>query len=100
MTSHEAMLALSTSVADLPPDDARHAAADAAIDVLKPAWQDQMKQAWSTPAIGSAGLHDKAALLDSLIDREDDGSCWGNPLLSLAASLAEDVLRQQASAPT
>ena len=45
-----------------------------------------------------AGLYDKAELLESLIDREEDGSVAGGSLLSLAVSLAEDVLRQHAGA--
>ena len=46
------------------------------------------------PAIGPGGLRDKAELLETLIDRDNDGSVPGGPALRLAASLAADVQRQ------
>ncbi len=87
------MMALSLSVADLPPADPRHAATGAAVARLRAQWADEMEQAWTVPAAGSAGLREKAGLLDGLIDRDADGSVPGSAALTLAASLAADVLR-------
>ena len=94
----KAMDALALSVADLPPSDPRHAAADAAIERLRPLWTDQVEQARTVPAVGPSGLRDKAELLVWLIDLDEDGSVPGNPVLSLAASLAMDVLLQHGTA--
>jgi len=94
----QAMTTLSLSVADLRPDDPRHEVASAAIDRLRPAWMDQVEHAWTVPAAGPSGLRDKAELLDALIDRDEDGSAPASPALSLAASLATDILQQHGSA--
>ena len=91
--AHAAMAALSASVADLMPGDPRHDAAGAAIADLRARWASEVEQASSVPAAGAVGLRDKAGLLDSLIDREEDGRVPGTPALGVAASLAADVLR-------
>ena len=92
--THRSMTALSLSVAELSPSDPRHEAVSAAVSRLQPVWHDEVEQAWSLPAGGLPGVRDKAELLNLLIDRDQDGSVPGSPVLSLAASLAADVLRQ------
>jgi hypothetical protein len=89
------MTALSASVADLIQDDPRHLAATAAVDRLKPAWREQVEQASRMAAHSGCGLYEKASLLDSLIERDDQNTALGGPALSVAASLAADVLRQR-----
>ena len=92
--SLRAMTALSASVADLLQDDPRHRAATAAVDRLKPAWREQVEQASRMPSHSASGLYEKANLLESLIERDDQNTALGGPALSVAASLAADVLRQ------
>jgi len=93
--SLRAMTALSASVADLIQDDPLHLAACAAVDRLKPAWREQVEQASRMPAHSASGLYEKASLLDSLIERDDQNTALGGAALSVAASLAADVLHQR-----
>ena len=95
--AHAAMTSLSLSVAEVLPGDPRHAAVVSAVALLRSQWGDEVKQVWSIPAAGLSGLRDKAGLLDSLIDRDTDGSVPGSPVLALAASLAADVLQLSAA---
>ncbi len=87
----EAMAALLASIADLPPTEARHDAAYAAVGQLRPGWEDDVATACRHPARTAAGLHAKAELAAKLFDRETDGTVVGSPAVRLAASLADDV---------
>ena len=93
-TTQKAMVAMSLSVADLAADDPVRGAANAAVARLRPQWAHEIQQASTVPAAGPSGLRDKAELLGTLIDRDEDGTVLGGPVLSLAASLAADVLQQ------
>ncbi len=92
LVTHGCMTALSTSVADLLPEDPRHAAAYAAIDLLKPRWATEIAKACRTPAAGPRGLLSKASLLEALVVRDEADVVQGGPALQLAASLADDLL--------
>ena len=91
--THAALMALVLSVADLAPIDPRHEAANAAIAQLRAQWAHEVEQAWTTPAAGPSGLRDKARLLEGLMGRDEEGAASGGPVLALAASLTDDVLR-------
>ncbi len=96
MVSQQAMTALSVSVADLPPDDPRHAAAYAAAAMLRPRWQEQVALACRIPATFPSAFQTKAALFSSMVERDVDDAVIGSPALKVAASLANDVLAYEA----
>jgi hypothetical protein len=95
--THAALMALALSVADLAPTDPRH---EAAVAQLRAQWAHEVEQVWTTPAAGPSGLRDKARLLEGLLDHVGDGAASGGPVLALAASLTDDVLRLCGAAVT
>lgn len=92
LVTHRAMTALATSVAALPPDDPRHAAAHDAAALLLPDWQAQVGRVCAMPGENEQALQLKARLLSTLFDRDEADLVIGGPVLSLAASLVDDVL--------
>ena len=92
LATHAAMHALSASVADISPNDPRHAAAYAASEVLQQRWRKQIARACRLPASGRSGLLAKAVLLSRLVDRDEADAVLGGPAAEVAASLADDIL--------
>ena len=92
--THDAMLALASSVAELVPDDPRHVAAHEAAARLRPQWQQQVAQICRMPAaLDEIPL--KAALLGSLVGRDDTDTAIAPPASRLTMSLIEDVLAHE-----
>ncbi len=91
--TQRAISALSESVADIAPDDPRHAAAYAAMEHLMPTWLEQVAEVCRLPAVGLRGFQAKSEALEQLVDRDDDGTVHGGPALRVAASLARDILQ-------
>ncbi len=91
-TTHAAMTALSVSVADLSPEDPRHATAHGAAALLQPRWQEQIERAVRLPAEGPHGFRLKASLVATLVERDPGDTVVGPPALRIAASLADDLL--------
>ena len=92
LATQAAMQALSASVADMPPDDPRHAAAYAASDLLGRRWRSQIARACRLPGTGRSGFLAKSILLSRLVDRDEADAVLGGPAAEVAASLADDVL--------
>ena len=92
LATQAAMRALSTSVADVLPDDPRHAAAYAASDLLRRRWRNEIARVCRLPARGRAGFVAKSVLLSRLVDRDEEDAVLGGPAAEVAASLADDVL--------
>lgn len=95
-----AMAAVHDGVADLKPDDPAREIAYRIVNRLQPAWRDDLRQAARIPAAGAGALRLKAHLLTTLVQFESDEADNEHPLLSLAASLAADVLHHTAHYPT
>lgn len=92
LVSNRAMMALAQSVATLLPADPRHAAAYAAVDLLRPDWRRALDRACALAPSTRDGLLAKSGLLASLVERDELDAVVGGPVAQLAASLADDLL--------
>ncbi len=92
----EAMDLLTASVAELHPSDPRHEASYAVAGELRPGWVAQLERVSALPALGVRGMAAKAALIVGLAERDEAGHVVGTPVLRVAASLADDLLRLDA----
>jgi hypothetical protein len=84
---------MTTSVAELHPADPRHEASYAVVAELRPGWVAQLERVAALPALGSRGIAAKASLVANLAERDEAGQVVGAPVLRIAASLADDLLR-------
>lgn len=92
ITANRAMTVLALSVAGLAPADPRHAAAFAAVDLLRPDWRRGIDRACALTPATRGGLLAKSTLLASLVERDEMDAVVGGPVVQLAASLADDLL--------
>ena len=97
--AHRAMTLLATSVATLSPEDPRHGAAHAAVDLLRPQWRRHLEAACRLTPSTRGDWIAKSSLLASLVERDETDSVVGGPALQLAASLADDLLCEENAAP-
>ena len=92
LVGYKAMTALSLSVASLPAEDPRHAAAYAATDLLRCDWKKSYQRACALVPQTFDGLRAKSALLAAHVVRDELDGVVGGALAQLAASLTDDVL--------
>ena len=92
VNGREAEQALSSSIADLRPDDPRHSAICDAIALVRPRWKAQLAKVCAAPACTRRGIVAKSELLSQLIDRNEADEILGGAVQQVAASLADDVL--------
>ena len=88
----KAMAALARSVATLSPADPRHAAAHAAVDLLRPKWQRSIDAACQVFSAAPSDWLAKSDLLASMVERDEMDRVLGGPVVQLASSLADDLL--------
>lgn len=96
LVTQEALASLTAMVAELPPDDPRHATVYTMAETMTSRWQVQLTKACRIPAMGPVAFQTKAALLQSLVERDRDDQVIGSPAVQLAASLADDLLAYEA----
>ena len=92
IVANRAMTTLALSVAELAPADPRHAAAHAAVDLLRPEWRRGVECACALTPATRSGLVAKSTLLAAMVERDETDAVVGGPVAELAASLADDLL--------